>query len=85
MKPLEALERLCFHLDYKDNYIFNGEYDEDNEIIEKSLKALEIIKDKRVNVWLLLCCDTIIKYNTGLCSGIYLIQTEFDLLKEVLL
>ena len=59
---------------------------------EKKLKALEIIKEKRVNVfWLMECisCYTnaLEKYNEEvLCKDIdCLTQEEFDLIKEVLL
>ena len=77
--PLEAYNRLCSHLDYDNSdYMHNGNYEEDNEIIENALKdgekyktiyplmkakldkvsddklklkqALEIIKEKQVNV-----------------------------------
>ena len=58
--------------------------------IEKSLKALEIIKEKRVSIDLLLICfetkkpvkyynESLLAYNSG-----KLTQDEFDLLKEIL-
>lgn len=53
---------------------------------QKKLKALEIIKEKKVNVGLLLRCATVERYNKGICyEPRHLIQEEFDLLKEVLL
>lgn len=56
------------------------------EIIEKSLKALEIIKEKEVNVGLLSRCANAERYNKGICYELrYLTQEEYDLLKEVLL
>lgn len=44
-KALEAYRRLCKHLDYdNDDYMFNGCYEEDNEVIENALKDYEILK-----------------------------------------
>ena len=44
-KALEAYRRLCRHLDYdNDDYMFNGCYEEDNEVIENALKDYEILK-----------------------------------------
>lgn len=67
---------------------------ESNQLLEedKSKKALEIIKNKRVNVfWLMECISHYInaleKYNEEvLCKDIdCLTQEEYELLKEVLL
>lgn len=53
---------------------------------EKKLKALEIIKEKRVNVGLLLRCATVERYNKGICyEPRHLTKEEYNLLKEVLL
>lgn len=54
---------------------------------ENKLKALEIIKNKKVNVGDFVRCKTIEDYNDYLCYGEKekLTQEEFDLLKEVLL
>ena len=68
-KGLEALERLTKihnHNDFKECY----------KIIEKDLKALEIIKSKK---WLV---DTILGYCAG-CDSVNGTAT-YDLLKEVL-
>ena len=44
-QALEAYRRLCRHLDYdNDDYMFNGGYEEDNEVIENALKDYEILK-----------------------------------------
>lgn len=52
----------------------------------KELKALEIIKEKGVNVGLLSRCANAERYNKGICyEPRYLTQEEFDLLKEALL
>ena len=86
-KELEALNRICEHLDLDDEYFYlkNGEKT-DYKVIEKSLKALEIIKEKGVNVGLLSRCANAERYNKGMCyESRYLTQEEYDLLKEVLL
>jgi len=49
----------------------------------KKLKALEIIKEKRVNVRFLISCKTLKEYNDVISD--HLTQEEYDLLKEVLL
>ena len=52
----------------------------------KKLKALEIIKEKRVNVQELYYSDNVEEYNEHIShSEKPLTQAEFDLLKEVLL
>ena len=57
----------------------------DNETQNK-LKALEIIKEKEVNVGLLSRCANAERYNKGICyEPRYLTQEEYDLLKEELL
>ena len=53
--------------------------------IEKELKALEIIKAKKVETYHLSRCKTLIEYNSAWdIGGMDLTQDEFDLLKEVL-
>ena len=51
--------------------------------MSKELKALEIIKEKRVDVWLLFECDSLNEYNHN-TSSYDLTKKEYDLLKEVL-
>ena len=54
------------------------------EIIEKELKALEIIKNKNVELEYLKCCEDYEQYKT-LCSyWNEITEEECDLLKEVL-
>ena len=50
--------------------------------VEKSLKVLKIIKEKRVNVEWLLETENVEEYNESLYNN--LTQEEYDLLKEVL-
>ena len=45
-KELEAYNRLCSHLDYdNDDYMFNGQYEEDNAVIENALKDYETLNN----------------------------------------
>lgn len=70
-------------------------YHDEIQAIEKDLKAFEIIKEKRVDVYYFMSCETLKEYNEDALShyGIYdvdadqrmLTQEKFDLLKEVLL
>jgi len=88
-KSLEALERIvgCSIIESH-----TQKWQKDYYTIEEELRALEIIKNKKVDVDLL---DTIIKdenqidklrsYNYWQIDKNKLTQEEFDLLKEVLL
>lgn len=100
MKSLEALEKLdhtiCmnvnektlqFNIDKDTNADCNSldEFIDCYETIEQSLKALEIIKNKKVNVGNIKYCFFLMLdkavYNK---TNIELTQEEYDLLKEVL-
>lgn len=78
MNSLEAL-----------NILFSGIcltktlYRDIHDSIETSLKALEIIKKKRIYIDFLLAEDKLEKYNKY-CSDRLLTQEEFDLLKKEL-
>jgi hypothetical protein len=54
-KGLEALNELCAHINAEDmgdeTYFFNGNDERDYKIIEKELRALEIIVTKKVNLY----------------------------------
>ena len=56
-------------------------------IIKNVLKALKIIKEKRVDVGWLISCENIEQYNNviGTATHKLLTQKEFNLLKEILL
>ena len=54
------------------------------DIIEKELKALEIIKNKTVDIWLIQNKKSNKEYNSMVDSSRWLSQEEFDLLKEAL-
>ena len=80
LPPLEALEALS-------SYQYFGNYkDFCKEIIETALKALEIIKEKKIDCLVLVLSKTYIEYN-DICENekSELSQEEYDLLKEVLL
>ena len=59
---------------------------EECRTIEKSLKALEIIKEKNVDIRWIEVCDTVKDYNKGRDEHLNyeLTEEEFNLLKEVL-
>lgn len=82
-KGLEALEKIKNNL-----RLFGFDEDTDNfkllNIIEKELKALEIIKNKQVVIPRLLCWRGLSDYNFPLLPEYWLEQEEYDLLKEVL-
>ena len=82
-KGLEALENIK-HYDSR-----VGLHEGDYQIIEKSLKALEIIKEKPQTLFLVKTCEKYDKYleiaqDQALIEDLYT-QEEYDLLKEVLL
>lgn len=56
---------------------------EECKTIEKSLKALEIIKGKTVDIWLIQN-KNLKQYNSMIDESRQLTQEEFELLKEVL-
>ena len=85
MNGLEAIEKLRQLLAYEiDGINFMNEV----EVIKKELKALEIIKKKRVDLDLLLKTfkfNNYELYNFNIGNGARsLTQEEYDLLKEVL-
>ena len=90
-KGLEALNKIKDCLEIADevdgDIVFTGEYEEQESlnIIEKELKALEIIKNKGVDISLFKKYDDRNLYNYNYKSEYQLTQKEYDLLKEVLL
>lgn len=86
LTPLEALENIVVDLT---PHLKEANKEEIN-IIEKSLKALEIIKNKRVDVNDLFLFVSLKAYNDFVCycddsNKRKLAKKEYDLLKEVLL
>ena len=53
--------------------------------VVKSLQALEIIKEKRVNLEYIKCCENYEQYKTICSYWNEITEEEYDLLKEVLL
>lgn len=94
-KGLEALEKLYCAGRLDLDYVGSDEHKNDYNIIEKELEALEIIKEKRVDVDLLMDCSPydgyrhttgLIEYNNSTTiTQKELTQEEYDILKEVLL
>ena len=82
-KALGAYRRLCRHLDYdNDDYMFNGGYEEDNEVIENALKDYEILKQvvnicgtRFVNIPLLFYTRNVIEFNS-IVADIYQLTKE---------
>lgn len=70
--------------DYERRLELAKEYEDINNVA-KRLKALEIIKEKRVNLEYLKCCETYRQYCLVCSYGNEIAQEEFDLVKEVLL
>ena len=85
IKELEALERLYCAGRLDLDYVLNGKQNQDYKIIETALKALEIIKRKEVNVFVLLHSGNLKIYNDMVEDNRKLTQEKYDLLKEVLL
>ena len=80
LKRLEELEKAFVTLskeDEKTKKLLSKE-------IEKN-RAFEIIKTKKVNIMIFLGCDNLEEYNRHPLTWNYLIQDEYDLIKEVLL
>ena len=91
MTALEALNFICCNCNQ--NYF---DYEKQRNIVKTALKALEIIKEKRVNVdelWFIFQCektheqyDGLFEYNDvyTYVPKVQLTREEYDLLKEVL-
>ena len=89
-KGLDVLKRITYHLNIttneKDKYALSKEFGDDYKIIEKELKALEIIKDKCYFFSLEDCGnETYRVYDNELYRFNELTKEEYELLKEVLL
>ena len=86
-KGLEALKELTNELLGHTALLTDDDVKAKETIIEKELKALEVIKNKKVNVFLLINCDSLEEYNsqTYVYPQRQLTQEEYNLLKEVLL
>ena len=80
---IEPFDNIKTGLEALDN-IDDSYYDDEKEIIRKELKALEIIKEKRVDIGWLIRSENCSKYNLGVGESQALKKEEYDLLKEVL-
>ena len=88
MTGIEASKDIILYLNASEP---KGLYCENIETIQQSLlnaekehKALEIIKNKLVDVFKLYNCKTIEEYNQAQYRNCMLTKEEFNLLKEVL-
>ena len=89
-KGLEALERLNTDFVYYENGIDEERNKEDFKLIEKELRALEIIREKGIDWRRFITCNSLEEYNEpiirfGLLDIKPYAQDEYELLKEVLL
>ena len=84
MTALEAFERIKKTPTYADYMLIKDFHPTCVGMVEKVLKAFEIIKEKKVNIRCLMSNWSLGKYNSYK-SHISLTEEEFDLLKEVLL
>lgn len=82
-KELEALERLYCAGNLQLNYVLSNKHKQDYESLEQTLKALDIIKGKWVNMAVLIHSKTIEEYNNNAYTPYNLTKEEFSLLKEV--
>lgn len=99
MTGLEALSRLVdfYNLPSRNPIAYMLEQENLNEyanIIKKELEALEIIKEKKCDIAILMASESLYDYNDYMnCSGMYneygnsrkLTQEEYDLLRWALL
>jgi hypothetical protein len=84
MSPFKALSHLTYRA-VMDNDTTVEQCLEWYNIVADELKALDIIKKKRVNLEYLKCCKTYDQYKTVCSYWNEITQEEYDLLKEVLL
>ena len=80
----KCLEALCYLDDIAHGRKMKYDPHELKLLIEKELKALEIIKEKRVDIGWLIRSENCSKYNLGVGSSQALKKEEYNLLKEVL-
>ena len=94
LKRLEEHDEIFKKYDIKDIwlepalYVIKNHFPMNTETQLKKLKALDIIKEKEVNVSAFLELDDLKQYNDYcdmVCGCKHLTQEEYDLLKEVLL
>ena len=76
LEALKIVERDCEDLEQ----VPYGEF----ALIEKSLKALDVIKEKNVNIYQIKYMETLDDYNSVRDEEDRLTEEEFNLLKEVL-
>ena len=86
-KGLEALKEVNKYLTKYFNRALNRPEDTlvkwtEIDIVEKELKALEIIRNKKINLEYLKCCETYEQYKMVCSYWNEITKEEYDLLKE---
>ncbi len=81
---IKGLEALCYLDDIANGRKMSLDPHKLKLIVEKELKALGIIKEKKVNLEYIKCCETYEQYKTICSYWNEITQKEFNLLKEVL-
>lgn len=84
-KGIEAFKRIGNAIDHADEIAWSYFEEGDFDIVDKELKALEIIKEKQINIDLFNDTPNIDEYNYWCSDRAILTKEEYDLLKEVLL
>lgn len=84
MKSLKALKLIVTRLHPSPDNVAKAMHEV--KIVEKSLKALEIIKMKNVDIPMAKTCNSVNDYNEwhSQYKEMHLTQQEYDLLKEIL-
>ena len=81
-KGLEALEDLRNHL--KDDVGHINVFDKLNlNLIEKELKAIDILKEKNIDIYWLKTSPNLSRYNLAVGTRQKLKKSEYEMLKEV--
>lgn len=86
MIGLEALESIgrCYVASEGNNLMSSQNYGDDYDIIESSLKALEIINNKRIDVDWFKECNSYTAYNKSRLIYSKITQEEYELVNKVL-
>jgi len=82
-KDFDIIENALKRLDELDTWI-NQSNTTKIKALNNKLKALEVIKEKKVNLEYIKCCENYEQYKTVCSYWNEITQEEFDLLKETL-
>lgn len=84
LEALESIKQAHYFVDFELDVKVSEDYKKELDIIEKSLKALEIIKNKELNIYFIKRLS-LEDFNFQCRYDQQLTQEEYDLLKEVVL